>query len=240
MGEGLTTEQSKEHVAWSGEDFRTYLIGLSHSTPKEDHHLELARFPKRIDLPADWHGVLGEMRSLTTQENREFWSRIGVSVSRDRVIVQRPFLQGEGDKIDSKMINDDVPRAQKQGIVFFVGEIHSHPSVLKGCNFIFAPLYRESFSIGDLYDLALWPNFPGHVNILVAPHTNLIAFRSRETKLLSTSETYAQFEKKFQRFHFDPELEMENTWASILLIAKEYHLALYRGEVNRALQRVLP
>lgn len=154
---------------WTYSHLKNYLLALSRGLRVL---LPQGEYPATFELNVGWHSLMNEMRRGTIVDGLERWGLVGVKSTRDAIFLSKSVFRGTGKDVPASVISDALDNARNDsGIVFILGDIHSHPNKGDSAN---------GFSPADLF-LPLEPgrsfNFVG----LVTKNKNIFAFRSRET-----------------------------------------------------------
>lgn len=231
---GSSPEVIGQGARWTAEDFRYYLLAQSHNSPVHEYCLEHHKFPQEIALSPIWEETFERMRVQTARDHREYWSMIGVTKQRDKVMLLHELMPGEKAFVSGEAMSLALARARERGIANWVGDIHSHPASFGG------KLLgnHDAFSLGDLYAL-LYSRHEPAVRFVVGPNQNVAAFRSQETQLIPSWLTQETFQKFWDRLYF-VRLRRGDTLGVNMAIAKRNQLALYRSKPGEALARIYP
>lgn len=234
MREKGIVEIQQGEVTWTSRDFQAYLLAQSCNPVEGDFCLETQRFPRRIDISPDWHQVLNQLRAQTAADGVEYWSLIGVTDQRERVMVMRDFVRGKREEVDAEGIAAARRRAFENGITHCVGDAHSHTAGLME-KLVYA---TDHFSPGDLYDL-LYSRIASACKLLVGPNRNLAVCRSIGSEFLPPAMNQKTFERLWEaRFRW--EYMLGNRWGADFEIGKRHHLIFYEGKPQQPLARVFP
>lgn len=234
MTEGESTpEVPRPEGVWTSQDLRYYLLALAHNSPDQDYCLELGDFPRQMVLSAIWHETFGRMRTETARHHREYWSVLGATLQRDRLIIPRESVAGAESLVNRELITAQLER-WNHGLAYPVADIHSHPArwgeKLIG--------NQDAFSLGDLYGL-LYSREALAARFLVGPARNLAVFRSRESELLPPHFDQQHFEEYWEHRHC-VRLGLGDSPGLNLAVGKRHYLAFYRGLPGQPMVRIMP
>ncbi len=219
---------------WTGEDFRWYLLAVSHNTDDESFYLQERRFPNRILLSSVWHETFARLRKETLQDGHERWGLVAADSERKRLFISQSFLRAHETPgvLYRKDTTARISLAAEQGLPWLVADLHTHPSRAGDAT---APGQWQAemqnyFSLGDLYTFL---SSKQHLSarFLVGPTMNRMALVSRETRAVPVPASLRRFAAYWHRR--ESSIQGQN-----LEIAKRYRLALYEGEPGRGLVRI--
>jgi hypothetical protein len=232
--EELSPEPTRSEARWTAQDLRAYLLALSHNSKDRSFCLEQKKFPREIALSPFWHETFDQMRALSALNQREYWSMIGTTDRRDKVLILARSVAGEASSVPSQTKAVALSEAERQGVTHWIGEVHTHAARLieKWLG------YQDSFSIGDLYGLLYSPWAPA-AKFLVGPSQNLAAFRSQQSEIAPSYLNSERFKKYWSR-HFWQRLAVGDYTGVASEIGERYHLVLYKGRPGRPLLRFFP
>lgn len=225
---------------WNYEQVREYLLALGRGT---EFTLSINDYPKSLTFSNDWHVIFNQIREGTALDEIERYALIGIN-NVDRTILL-PNRSSKGffphSAVEGVAITEQENLAKKSSINKIIGDIHSHP--LRG---------KAVFSPGDLYGL-LHPSHSLNLKmlaVLVHGDQNLVAFRTHETQ--PTDLSFENFEKHwFERNGFrykgsgsikpgeraEPVRPFAQVWNTNTDIAKHHNLVIYRGKINKQLEK---
>src|SRR4051794_16023919 len=110
------TEYETAKVRWTEQDLRRYLLSLSYNSAPKDYCLAQLQYPYEISLNRAWQETMDEMRSRTVTTRREYWTLIGTSDKRDRIMLSTQFAHGSQSEIPSAIKSEKMARARSEGI----------------------------------------------------------------------------------------------------------------------------
>lgn len=255
-------EEKNIDEVWDYNRFREYLLSL---TKAENSLLSIDQYPHAIAFSEHWHSLLNQMREDSV-DGIERWALIGYKKGKEAVYLPTVAAKGSPHQVSVEVMLESRHKAITQvGITDLLGDIHSHPIVLKKENgrklFIKSPEgfgigpSANSFSAEDLYFMVV-PESHKLVMGLVAGDKNLFAFRTRETTGLGidadflskeTFEKYWYEKYGFQYFSNVDEFGAcgikqvrpdASNWSVNLGIAERHKLVLYKGDAGKNLVKV--
>jgi len=226
-------ETTSSQSTWTAFDLQRYLLALSYNGHEYDFTLLHSHFPKRITLSETWHETFERMRQATARDGRERWCMVGVTETRDRVMLSQPLVATGAIApfvIDVQALDAQLERSKRLGLPYYVSDIHSHPNyerhkLRKKC-------WEDEFSGGDLEEFLDSKQVPA-VMFLVGPTENTAVFRSQETEMI---DVYLYDRENYYLFWSGKKRRAGNN----LVIADIHRLTLYKGKPNGALYRVFP
>ncbi|HLD92509.1 MAG TPA: hypothetical protein VI795_03900 [Patescibacteria group bacterium] len=260
---GVIPRSPKPPDRWGYEShLKEYLLLLA---TKGSIALEKTRqFPEKIELGTTWHEMLNKMRESTTLDGIEKWAFAGAKAEKRGIFLPTVPIKGTSDYVPSETMKKMMDWARnKQGIVDFLGDIHSHPdnfaeSLSKRALALVMDKHNlvEVFSAGDFYSFITQPDmwFMG----VVARDYNIFAFKAKESTGLGVSQdgfTQDDFEKYwYEKFGFKYLGSAKKFGAQRAIpvslnadqkkmnieIARKHGLLIYQGKANKDLIKIFP
>lgn len=241
---------------------KEYLLLLASKGPVSLEKTSL--FPTKIELGKTWHETLNDMRETTASDEIEKWAFAGVKAEKRGIFLPTIPIKGNRDYVSSETMKRMIGWArEKQGIVDFLGDIHSHPMDLatsfvnKAASKVLSlDILIETFSASDFYHFITWPGM--YFMAVVAGGHNIFAFKAKESLGLGVSTkgfSQDEFEKYwYEKFGYKylgsakkfganrgiPISPKASQTKMNIAIARKHHLLIYQGRKDKDLVRVFP
>ncbi len=233
MPETGTPEIPPDKAVWSAEDFRGYLLALSLNLKDARFRVKSSEFPRQINLSPDFHQMLDELRENTKADGHEYWTLVGVTKDRDRVMILKDPVKGSRLEVPSQVMFEKTTDAYQRGIPYLVGAAHSHAE--------FHPLWRlldplraDFLSAGDFLPL-VGSCYSNSFVLLAGPERNVAVFRTRETEFLPPTQTDESFRLRWEILEM-----LLDSFSLDEAICQRHKLALYHGYPDQPLFRLVP
>jgi len=238
-------EQSAEPQVerWGFEShFQEYALLLAKKG--KDGLESIDNFPQRIELNDEWHRTLEKIR-LETEDGLERGTLTGFPGDMRKLTISDKLVVGK--KASIKFLDSLENAKQKHGIDKVVGTIHSHPGhwdspekryIEPGRSF---SEYR-GFTTKDFHTY-LKPSYQSlFIDGVVDSQVNYFVFLTKDTKFIPKDSKLYRREifEDYWLYQQTKSLRTFSLWDVDMAIAKEYKLALYRGNSGEDLIRYFP